>query len=166
MTILNANFKKISCNLQNKSPDVHCIRPILQKKQKQLSPCLQISYIASASRGFAPRSSLWLRPMVPWYENMTSPVNRKYITYRNAVKNLVKFDRSCIFRAIRANRQTDRQTSHMARCVTFAVARIRVGNRRNFAYFSLWHPKYGRQGIQKGLHGSEDRYIPADQIWL
>jgi len=40
----------------------------------------------------------------------------------------------------------------------------RVGNRRNFAYFSLWHPKYGRQGIQKGLRGSEDRYIPADQI--
>jgi len=21
-------------------------------------------------------------------------------------------------------------------------------------------------GIQKGLHGSKDRYIPADQIWL
>jgi len=57
------------------------------------------------------------------------------------------------------DRQTDRQTSHMARCVTFAVARIRVGNRRNYAYFSLWHPKYGRQGIQKGLHGSKDRYI-------
>jgi len=31
-------------------------------------------------------------------------------------------------------------TSHMARCVPFAVAR----NRRNFAYFSLWHRKYGR----------------------
>jgi len=64
----------------------------------------------------------------------------------------------------------------MARCITFSVARIRVkglpfhcrhvGNRRNFAYFSLWHRKYGRYGIQKGLHGSEDRYIPADQIWL
>ena len=53
-----------------------------------------------------------------------------------------------------------------ARCVTFAVVRICVGNRRNFAYFSLWHPKYGRQGMQKGLHGSEDRYIPADQISL
>ena len=47
----------------------------------------------------------------------------------------------------------------MARCITFAVARICVENRRNFAYFSLWHPKYGRQGIQKGLHGSKDRYI-------
>ena len=35
------------------------------------------------------------------------------------------------------DRQTDRQTSHMARCVTYAVARIR--NRRNSAYFSLWH---------------------------
>jgi len=32
----------------------------------------------------------------------------------------------------------------MALCVTFAVARIRVGNRRNFAHFSLWHRKYGR----------------------
>jgi len=47
----------------------------------------------------------------------------------------------------------------MARCVTFAVARIHIGNRRNFAHFSLWHPKYGRQGIQKSLHGFEDRYI-------
>jgi len=54
----------------------------------------------------------------------------------------------------------------MARCVTFAVARIHIGNRRNFAHFPLWHPKYGRQGIQKGLQGSKDRYIPADQIWL
>jgi len=25
-------------------------------------------------------------------------------------------------------------------------------------------PKVWGQGIQKGLHGSEDRYIPADQI--
>jgi len=41
----------------------------------------------------------------------------------------------------------------MAQCVTFAVARIRIGNRQNFAYFSLWHPKYGRQGIQKAYTG-------------
>jgi len=35
------------------------------------------------------------------------------------------------------------------------------------------HPKYGRQGIQKGLHGSEDRYmytcrpnlVVIDQSW-
>ena len=47
----------------------------------------------------------------------------------------------------------------MARCVTFTVARIHVGNKRNFAYFFLRRPKYGRRGIQKGLHGS-------DQIWL
>jgi len=25
---------------------------------------------------------------------------------------------------------------------------FKVGNRRNFPYFSLWNPKYGRQGIQ------------------
>jgi len=48
---------------------------------------------------------------------------------------------------------TNRQTSHMARCVTFAVARIRVGSRQNFAYFSLWHPKYGRQGSKKAYTG-------------
>ena len=41
---------------------------------------------------------------------------------------------------------------------------LRAGNRRNFLYFSIWHRDYGRQGIQKGLHGSEDRYIPADQF--
>jgi len=41
------------------------------------------------------------------------------------------------------HKQTDRQTSHMAQCVTFAVARIRVKG-RNFAYFSLWHRKYGK----------------------
>jgi len=55
-------------------------------------------------------------------------------------------------------RVTDTKTSHMARCITFAVA--------GFTYFSLWHRMYGRQGIQKGLHWSEDRYVPADQIWL
>jgi len=42
----------------------------------------------------------------------------------------------------------------MALCITFTVARIHVkglpfhcrhvGNRWNFAYFSLWHRKYGR----------------------
>jgi len=36
---------------------------------------------------------------------------------------------------------------------------LRVGNRRNFPYFSIWHWEYGRHGIQKGLHESEDRYI-------
>ena len=46
----------------------------------------------------------------------------------------------------------------MARCVTFAVARIRVGNRRNLAYFSLWHPKYGRQGIQKAYTGPRTKF--------
>jgi len=44
----------------------------------------------------------------------------------------------------RASTKNKNKTSHMARCITFVVARIRVGNRRNFAYFSLWHPKYGR----------------------
>jgi len=58
--------------------------------------------------------------------------------------------------------QTDRQTSHMARCVTFAVARIRVENRRSFAYFSLWHPKYGRQGSTKAYTGPMTGiYVPT-----
>jgi len=60
------------------------------------------------------------------------------------------------------NSQTDTQTSHMAWCVTFAVARIRVGNRRNFAYFSLWHPKYGM-----GDRGSKKAYTgPRTGIYL
>jgi len=36
--------------------------------------------------------------------------------------------------------------------------------RRNLS--SLWHRKYGRQGSKKAYTGGEDRYIPADQIWL
>jgi len=60
------------------------------------------------------------------------------------------------------DRQTDRQTSHIARCVTFAVARIRVGNRRNFAYFSLWHRKYGRYGSKKAYTGPRTGiYLPT-----
>jgi len=30
---------------------------------------------------------------------------------------------------------------------------LRVGNRRNFLYFSIWHQEYGRQGIQKAYTG-------------
>ena len=55
------------------------------------------------------------------------------------------------------------QTSHMARRVAFAVARIRVGNRRNIAYFSLWHPKYmGDRGSKKAYTGPRTGiYLPT-----
>jgi len=43
---------------------------------------------------------------------------------------------------------------------------FKVGNTRNFPHFSIWNREYGRQGIQKGLHAFEDRYVPAYQIWL
>jgi len=83
-------------------------------------------------------------------------VRRKsYLCHNSSMRSAVSIEHYGLV----TDRQTDRHTNHMARCVTFAVARMR-------AYFSLWHRKYGRQRIQKGLHWSEDRYIPADQIWL
>jgi len=53
------------------------------------------------------------------------------------------------------------QTSHVARCVTFAVARIRVGNRRNFAYFSPLAPKVWETGDPKRLTQVRGQDLPT-----
>jgi len=71
-----------------------------------------------------------------------------------------------------SERQTDRQTSHMARCVTFAVARIRVkgllfhcqrvGNRRNFAHFPSGTESMGDRGSKKAYAGPRTGiYLPT-----
>ena len=66
--------------------------------------------------------------------------------------------------------QTDRQISHMARCITFAVARICIKGLPleigEILHIFPLAPKVWETGDPKCLHGSEDRYIPADQIWL
>ena len=60
------------------------------------------------------------------------------------------------------DRQTDRCTSHMARCVTFAVARIRVGNRRNFAYFPSSAQSMGDRRSKKAYTGPRTGiYLPT-----
>ena len=51
---------------------------------------------------------------------------------------------------------------HWARCVTFAVARIRVGNRRNFAYFPSGTESMGNRGSKKAYTGPRTGiYMPA-----
>ena len=42
---------------------------------------------------------------------------------------------------------------------------VRSGKNTRCIFFPL-APKVWEIGDQKGLHGSEDRYIPANQIWL
>jgi len=105
--------------------------------------------------------------------------NRKCITYRNAVRgshghseHVQKFGEfwPCDFwdRSMRACRQTDRQTSHMARCVTFAVARIptvdvlEIGEILHI--FPSGTKRMGDRGSKKGLHHHHHHHIYFPKI--
>jgi len=77
-------------------------------------------------------------------------MSQKFITFAcTAVKSNERFG------------MKENKTSHMARCVTFAVARIRVGNRRNFAYFPSGTQSMG-DGIQTAYTGPRTGiYLPT-----
>jgi len=60
----------------------------------------------------------------------------------------------------------------MARCVTFAVARIRVGNRRNFAFFPSGTQSMGDRGFKKAytdprtsIYTCRPNLVVIDQSW-
>jgi len=93
--------------------------------------------------------------------------NQKYITYRNAIrgprhghslhtqKMWWKFGHVVCDIFERTDKQTDKYGT---------MRHVRSG--KNTRIFFPLTPKVWEIGDPKGLHGSEDRYIPADQIWL
>ena len=79
----------------------------------------------------------------------------------------ISWSNSLMFGYNTVHGHTRRLTSAFLICVLMSKWQpFKVGNRRNFPYFSTWNREYGRQGIHKNLHGCEDRYVPAYQIWL
>ena len=83
---------------------------------------------------------------------------------QSCAENLVKFGGVVSEIRQRTHRQTDKQTSNMARCVTFAVARIHVGNRRNFAYFPSGTQSMGDRD-PKRLTRVRPNLVVIDQSW-